>query len=170
MAAVLLQVFPSFHTNYSKNSLFSSANTYEKYIVSKEHCISRRDDKMCFLPNCSYNIILLGHVDELNWIHFASPINTWTVSTDFSSTASVAELSRVDNSLIICRGQFVSTSKTEEWIDCPASLKTLDEKYKKHLFSSYQNTKSAQTSASVFADRIEQVKETKFELELIKNC
>ena len=33
-------------------------------------------------------------------------------------------------------------------------------------------TKSTQTSASVFADRIEQVKKTEFELELIKivNC
>ena len=32
MAAVMLQVSPSFYTNYSKNRLFISANTYEKYI------------------------------------------------------------------------------------------------------------------------------------------
>ena len=35
MAAVMLQVFLNFYTNYSKNNLFS-ANTYEKYIVVKE--------------------------------------------------------------------------------------------------------------------------------------
>ena len=29
IAAVMLQVIPSFYTNYSKNSLFISANTYE---------------------------------------------------------------------------------------------------------------------------------------------
>ena len=58
MAAVLLQVILSFHTNYLKNSLFISANTYEKYIVSK-------DDKMCFLPNCRYHIILIGNIKEL---------------------------------------------------------------------------------------------------------
>ena len=41
-------------------------------------------------------------------------------------------------------------------------------KYKKHLFSSFQKTKSTQTSGSVFAERIEKVKKTKFELDSIK--
>ena len=41
MAAVLLQVIPSLHTNYSKNSLSISANTVEKYIVSEEYCVAR---------------------------------------------------------------------------------------------------------------------------------
>ena len=52
MAAVMLQVIPDFSTNYSKNSLFISANTYEMLIVSKEYCFAGHDDKMCFLPNC----------------------------------------------------------------------------------------------------------------------
>ena len=50
MAAVMLQMIPSFSKIYSKNSLFISANTYEKFIVSKDYCIVRHDDKMCFLP------------------------------------------------------------------------------------------------------------------------
>ena len=36
--------------------------------------------------------------------------------------------------------------------------------------SSLQKTISTQTSGSVFADRIEQDKKTKLEVELIKNC
>ena len=36
------------------------------------------------------------------------------------------------------------------------------------MLSSFQKTKSTQTSGSVFADRNEQVKNTIFELELIK--
>ena len=36
------------------------------------------------------------------------------------------------------------------------------------MLSSFQMTKSTQPIGSVFADRIEQVKKTKFELELIK--
>ena len=55
----------SFYTNYSKNSLFISANTYEKYIVSKEDCFARHDEKMCFLPNCRYHNILIGNIKEL---------------------------------------------------------------------------------------------------------
>ena len=65
MPAVMLQVIPRFYTNFSKNSLFISANTYENYIVSKDYCISCHDDKMCFLSNCRYYIILLGNVEEL---------------------------------------------------------------------------------------------------------
>ena len=65
MAAVMLQVIPSFFTNYSKNSLFISANTYEKFLVSEEYCIARHDDKMCFLPICRYHIVLIGNIKEL---------------------------------------------------------------------------------------------------------
>ena len=65
MAAVLLQVIPSFYTNHSKNSLFISAKSYEKHIVSKENCIARHDDKMCLLPNRRYHIILIGNIKEL---------------------------------------------------------------------------------------------------------
>ena len=49
-----------------------------------------------------------------------------------------------------------------------AKKRLLRKKYKKHLFSSLQKTKSTQTSGSVFAERNEKVKKTKFELDLIK--
>ena len=65
MAAVILQVILSFYTNFSENSLFISANTYEKYIVSKEDCVAPHDENMCFLPNSSYHIILIGNFKEL---------------------------------------------------------------------------------------------------------
>ena len=65
MAAAMLQVIPIHKTNYSKNGLFISANTYEKYIVSKEYCIARHDDKMCFLTNCRFYIILIGNKEML---------------------------------------------------------------------------------------------------------
>ena len=49
-----------------------------------------------------------------------------------------------------------------------AKKRLLRKKFKKHLLTSFQKTKSTQTSGSVFADRIEEVKKTKNELELIK--
>ena len=49
-----------------------------------------------------------------------------------------------------------------------AKKRLLREKFKKHLLSFFQKTKSAQTSGSVFADRIQQVQESEFEVELIK--
>ena len=59
----MLQKIPSSYRNYSK-SLFISANTNEKDIVSKEYCIPRHD-KICFLPNCRYHSILIGDIKEL---------------------------------------------------------------------------------------------------------
>ena len=49
-----------------------------------------------------------------------------------------------------------------------AKKRFLRKKFVKHLFRSFQKTKTTQTSGSVFAERIEKVKKTKFELELIK--
>ena len=49
-----------------------------------------------------------------------------------------------------------------------AKKRLLRKKYKKFFLSSFPKTKSTQTGGSVFADRIEQVRKTKFELELIK--
>ena len=49
-----------------------------------------------------------------------------------------------------------------------AKKRLLRKKFKKNLFSSFRKTKSTQTSGSVFADRIENFKKTKFEFELRK--
>ena len=49
-----------------------------------------------------------------------------------------------------------------------AKKRLLRKNYKKHLFISFQKTKTTQTSGSVFAERIEKVKKTKFDFELIK--
>ena len=49
-----------------------------------------------------------------------------------------------------------------------AKKRLLRKKYKKHLFSSFQKTKSTQTAGSVFAEGIEKVEKTKFELDLYK--
>ena len=61
----MLQLIPSFYTICSENSLFNSANLYEIYTVSKEYCIARHDDRMCFPPNCRYHNILKGNIKEL---------------------------------------------------------------------------------------------------------
>ena len=49
-----------------------------------------------------------------------------------------------------------------------AKKRLLRKKNKKHSFSSFQKTKTTQTSGSVFAERIENVEKTKFDFELKK--
>ena len=64
-AAPRLQMILIFQTNYSKKTLFVSANASEKNFMSKEYCIALHGDKMCFLPNRSYHILLMGNIKEL---------------------------------------------------------------------------------------------------------
>ena len=98
---------------------------------------------------------------ERNWIRFASPINTWIVCIHYSIIDSVEKflLQRVDKGLITCSEQLTLITGTNK-------EKTLAEKVQNCLIISFPKTKTSQTSGLVSAERIEQVKKTKFELEL----
>ena len=169
----MLQVIPSFYTNYSKNSLFISANTNGKFIVCKEYCIARHYDKMCFLPNCRYDIILIGNIKEL-----LQKLDAFCFNYQHVDCLYTLFKYRFSGKIVLKSGQlfdnlqravhFNQLNRGVERMPSMAKKRLLRKKYKKHLLSSLQKTKSTQTSGSVFADRIEQVKKTKFELELIK--
>ena len=173
MAAVMLQVILSFHTNYSRNSLFVSRNTYEKYIVCKEYCIARHYDKMCFLRNCRYHIILIDNIKEL-----LRKLDAFCFNYQHVDCLYTLFKYRFSGKIVLKNGQlfdnlqsavhFNQQNRGVQRIPSIAKKRLLKKKYKKHLLSSFQKSKSTQTSGSVFADRIEQVKKTKFELELIK--
>ena len=173
MAAVMLQVIPSFYTNYSQNSLFISAKTYEKYIVSKEYCITHHDDKMCFLPNCRYHINLLGNIKEL-----LQKLDAFCSNYQHVDCLHTLFKYRFSDKIVLKSEQVfdnlkraVHFNQQNTGVDRMPSIakkRLLRKKFKKHLLSSFQKTKSTQTSGSVFADIIERVKKTKFELELIK--
>ena len=174
MAAVMLQVIPSFYKNYSKNSLFISANIYEKFIVSKKYCIARHDDKMCFLPNCRYHFILIGNIKELlqkldafcfNYQHVDCMYTLFKYC--FSGKFVVKSGQLFDN--LQRANHFNQENRGVDRKPIVAKNRLLRKKYKKHLLSSFQKTKSTQIGGSEFADRNEQVNRTKIEIELIKN-
>ena len=173
MAAVMLQTFPSFHTKYSENSLFFSANTYKKYIVGKDYCVARHDDKMCYLPNCRYHNILIGNIKEL-----LQKLDAFCFNCQHVDCLYTLFKYRFSGKIVVKSGQlfdnlqravhFNQQNKGVGRMPSMAKKRLLRKKYKKHLLSSYQKTKSTQTSGSVLADRIEQVEKTKFEFKLIK--
>ena len=173
MAAIMLQSIPSFYTKFSEKSLFNSATTFEKYIVCKDYCIAHHDDKACFLPACKYHIILLGNVEEL-----LKKLDTFCFTYQHVDCLYTLFKYRFSGKIIAKKGQVfhnvqraVDFNHRNEGVDRMLSIakkRLLREKYKKHLFSSFQKTKSTQTGGSVFAERIEKVKKTKFQLDLIK--
>ena len=89
-----------------------------------------------------------------------------TFKNRFTGKIVVKEEQRFDN--VQRAVQFNFQNRKVDRLPRIAKKSFLRKKGKKHLLSSFQKTKSTQINASVFADRIEQVKKTKFEKELIK--
>ena len=174
MEAVMLQVILSFFTIYSKDSLYVSAKTYEKNIVSKEYRFGRHDDEMCFLPNCRHHIIPIGNIKELLWKLDAFCSNyqqvdcLYTLFNYHFSGKNVVKSGQLSD-YVQRAVHFNHQNRGVDRIPGIAKKRFLRKRYKEHLLSSVQKTKSTQTSGLVFADWIEQVEKTKLELELIKN-
>ena len=173
MAAIMLQTIPSCYAKISEKSLFISATTYEKYIVCKDYCIAHHNEKTCLLPACKYHIVLLGNVQELlkrldTFCFTYQDVDClYTLFKYRFSGKSIAKSGQVFDNLQRAVG-FNHRNKGVDRVPSIAKKRLLRKKYKKHLFSSFQKTKTTQTSGSVFAERNEKVKKTKFELELIK--
>ena len=173
MAAIMLQSIPGFYAKISEKSLFISATTYEKYIVCKDYCIAHHNQKTCFLPACKYHIVLLGNVQEL-----LKKLDTFCFTYQHVDCLYTLFKYRFSGKVITKSGQvldnvqravdFNHRNKGVDRMPSIAKKRLLRKKYKKHLFSSFQKTKTTQTSGSVFAERIEKVEKTKFELDLIK--
>ena len=173
MAAIMLQSIPSFYAKISEKSLFISATTYEKYIVCKDYCIAHHNEKTCFLPACKNHIVLLGNVQEL-----LKKLDTFCFTYQHVDCLYTLFKYRFRGKVIVKREQvfdnvqravdFNHRNKGVDRMPSIAKKRLFRKKYKKHLFSSFQKTKSTQTGGSVFAERIEKVKRTKFEWDLIK--
>ena len=171
MAAIMLQTKPSFYTKLSEKSLLISANTYEKYIVCKGYCIAHHDNKTCLLPSCNCHILLLGNVEEL-----LKKLDTFCFTYQHVDSLYTLLKCQFSGKVIAKSGQvfdnvqravdFNHRNKGMDRIPSIAKKRLLRKKFKKHLFSSLQKTKSTQSSVSVFAERIENGKKTNFELEL----
>ena len=173
MAVIMLQTIPSFYAKVSEKSLFISANTYEKYIVCKDYCIAHHNDKTWFLPSCIHHIVLLGNFQEL-----LKKLDTFCFTYQHVDCLYIVFKYRFSAKVIAKTGQvfdnaqravdFNHRNKGVDRMSIIAKKRLLRKKYKKHLFSSFQKTKTTQTSGSVFAERIEKVKKTKFKFQLLK--
>ena len=164
---------PIFYAKISEKSLFISATTYENYIVCKDYCIAHHNEKTCFLPACKYHIVVLGSVQELlkKLDTFCFPYQhvdcLYTLFKYRFSGKDIAKSGQVfDN--VQRAVDFNHRNKGVDRMPSIAKKRLLRKKYKKHLFSSFQKIKTSQTSFPVFAERIDKVKKTKLELELIK--
>ena len=128
---------------------------------------------MCFLPNCRYHVNLVGNINDL-----LQKLDAFCFNYQHVDCLYTLFKCRFSGKIVVKSGQlfdilqkavyFNQQNRAVDRMPSIAKKRLLRKKYKKHLLSSFQKTKSTETSGSVFADRTEQNKKTKFELELIK--
>ena len=128
---------------------------------------------MCVPPNGRYHIFLIGNFKELlqnldafcfNYQH----VDCLYTLFEYRLSGKFVVKSRQLSDKLQREVDFNRQNRGVDRMPSMAKNRLLRKKYKKHLLSSIQKTKPTQTSGSVFAVRIEQVKKTKVELELIK--
>ena len=175
MAGVMLQAIPSFYAKYSEKSIFVSATKYEQYLVCKEYCVAEHNDATCFSKNCKYHLLLVADKDVKLLME---KLDTFCFTYQFVDCFYTLFKYRFSGRVITKNGNvfdlvqrainFNRSSKAVDRMPSVAKKRLLRKKFRKHLWNSSQKTISTQTSGSVFAERIQQVKKTKFELDLIK--
>ena len=173
MAAIMLQTIPSFYAKIPEKSLFIFAKTYEKFTVCKDYCIAHHDNKMCSLPACKYHIILLVEIEELlqkldtfcfTYQHVDCP---YTLLKYRFSGKYIAKSGNVFNNV----QRAISFNQRNRGLDKMPSVakrSPWEKSLNNILWVLSKKNKSTQTNGSVFAEKIEQAKKTKFEWELIK--
>ena len=173
MAAIMLQTIPSFYAKISEKKSRYFCKTIEKFIVCKDYCIAHHDDKTCSLPACKYHIILLGENEEL-----LQKLDTFCFTYQHVDCLYTLFNYRFSKKIIAKSGNVfdnvqraISFNQRNRGVDKMPSVakkRLLRIKFKQHFMSALQKNKSTQTSGSVFAERIEKVRKTNFELELRK--
>ena len=117
MAAIMLQTIPSFYAKISEKSHFVSAKHTKNTLFVKTTASPITMIRHVFYPLVNITLYYLEKLRNCykNWIHFVSPINTWTVFIPCSSTDSAEKsLQRVEMCLTMCRQQSPLTKETEE--------------------------------------------------------
>ena len=156
-----------------KNTIFISANTFEKYIICKNYCIAQHDDKMCFLPSCRYDILTMGYIDEL-----LQKLHSFWLTILIVDCLFTLFKYRISGKVVNRSGQvldnvqravyFRQRNKIVDKMPCIAKQRLMNKKNKENFLSYFQTTKSTETTGSVFAETKELNKKNKFELELLK--
>ena len=176
MAAVMLQVIPSFFQKFFETSLFISTDDYEKFLVCPDYCVAVHDPAFCYLKNCKFHLLLIADKDlkdllvKLDRVCFTyQHVDCFYTLFKFRFGGKVLEK---NGEIFDSVERTVSFNKLKKGVDKMPSIakkRLLRKKFKKHMLTSVQRSISVQTTGSVYVERVESVRrKTKIELELMK--
>ena len=130
--------------------------------MSKNYCSANHNDKVCFLTKCRYHSIFRGYIEDLPQnLHAFCYLHVDCLYTLFKY--------RFSHTIVVKGGQVfvkvrraVSFNQGIKGVERVPSIekrrpmrRNSTHEERKHLLSSFQNTKSTQISWSVFAEKID---------------
>ena len=176
MAAVMCQVLPDFYKKFCEKSLFIcvSVKDYKPYLLTSEYSVASHNCTFCPLKNCSYHIILISSsinelLQKLEDLSFqyqtVDCLYTLYKHQFFGHTNEEAGLVFTQLKRAV---QHNSENKFVEKLPSVSKKRLSRKKFKRHLLRAEQRNASTQTLRSSFFDRIQSLKNSKYESELIK--
>ena len=158
---------------FQKSNVFDTEKTYEPYFVCNDYFIVNHWDKLWILLNGNYRNKLLEDTDEL-----LQELNAFYSTYQYLDCLYILFEYQLSPKTVAGKGHVfhnvqraVYSNKNNGEVNKVSSLTKkamVVKKYKMPFLRSFQKKKSTQTAGSVFAERIEVVKKTNFEMELKK--
>ena len=119
--------------------------------MRKEYCIAGHDDKICFLSNCRYHNIPIGNIKEL-----LQKLDAFCTNYQHVDCLYTLFKFRFSGKFVLKSGQLFDNLQRAVQLNQQnrgvyrmpsiAKKRLLRKKFKKHLLSSFQKTRSTQTS------------------------
>ena len=169
MAAVMLQVIPSFFQKFSETSLFCSTDDNEKFLVCRDYWVAAHDPAFCYLKNCKLHLLLIADKDlndllvKLDRVCFTyQHVDCFYTLFKFRFSGNMLEK---NGEIFDSVERDVSFNKLNKGMDKMPSIakkRLLRKKFKKHMLTSVQRSISVQTTGSVFVERVECEEKNKF--------
>ena len=175
MAAVMCQVLPHFYKKYCEKALFISVSVkdYRSYILTNEYVVASHNS-FCPLKTCIYHIVLISSstedllqkLEDLSCLYqTVDCLYTLYKHQFFGNNLEVSGpvFTQLDRSV-----QHNYENKFVEKLPSVSKKRLSRKKFKRHLLRAEQRNVSTQTMESSFLERIQSIKNSKYESELIK--
>ena len=147
MAAVMLQVIPSFFQKFPETSLFISTDDYEKFLVCRDYCVAAHGPAFCYLKNCKFHLPLIADKElndllvKLDRVCFTyQHVDCFYTLFKFKFSGKVLEK---NGEIFDSVERAVSFNKLNKGVDKMPSIakkRLLRKKFKKHMLTSVQRS------------------------------
>ena len=176
MASVMCQVLPDFYKKSCEKALFIcvSFKDYKPYLLTNEYSVASHNYTFCPLKKCSYHIILISSsinellqkMDDLSFQYqTVDCLYTLYKHQFFGYTMDEAGLVFTQLKRAV---QHNLENKFVEKLPSVSKKRLSRRKFTRHLLRAEQRNASTQTLRSSSFDRIQSLKNSKYESELIK--